>query len=63
MAATAITTHHWIAQDPASVEILRTVDKVKDTPSTLLIQGESGTGKDLLASLIHHSSRRCDEPF
>jgi len=39
------------------------VDKVKDTPSTLLIQGESGTGKDLLAGLIHYSSRRCDEPF
>jgi DNA-binding NtrC family response regulator len=58
-----ITTHHWIARDPASVEILRTVEKVKDTPSTLLIQGESGTGKDLLASLIHYSSLRCDEPF
>jgi two-component system, NtrC family, response regulator AtoC len=39
------------------------VDKVKDTPSTLLIQGESGTGKDLLASLIHYSSLRRDEPF
>ena len=63
MSASTITTHHWIARDPASVEILRTVDKVKDTPSTLLIQGESGTGKDLLASLIHYSSLRCDEPF
>lgn len=63
MAASTITTHHWIARDPASVEILRTVDKIKDMPSTLLIQGESGTGKDLLASLIHYSSRRCDEPF
>jgi transcriptional regulator with PAS, ATPase and Fis domain len=63
LSASTITTHHWIARDPASVEILRTVDKVKDTPSTLLIQGESGTGKDLLAGLIHYSSRRCDEPF
>ena len=39
------------------------MDKVKDTPSTLLIQGESGTGKDLLASLIHYSSLRRNEPF
>lgn len=39
------------------------MDKVKDTASTLLIQGESGTGKDLLASLIHYSSLRRDEPF
>ena len=45
------------------MEILKTVDKVKDTPSTLLIQGESGTGKDRLASLIHYSSLRRDEPF
>ena len=63
MSASIITAHNWIARDPASVEILRTVDKVKDTASTLLIQGESGTGKDLLASLIHYSSLRRDEPF
>ena len=63
MSASTLTTHNWIARDPASVEILRTADKVKDTASTLLIQGESGTGKDLLASLIHYSSLRRDEPF
>jgi transcriptional regulator with PAS, ATPase and Fis domain len=63
LSASTITSHHWIAQDPASLEILRTVDKVKDSPSTLLIQGESGTGKDLLAGIIHYSSLRRDEPF
>jgi len=63
LSVSTITTHHWIARDPASLDILRTVDKVKDTASTLLVQGESGTGKDLLASLIHYSSLRRDEPF
>ncbi|MCI0420579.1 MAG: sigma-54 dependent transcriptional regulator [Acidobacteria bacterium] len=63
LSASTLTTHQWIAKDPAAVEILRTVEKVRDTLSTLLIQGESGTGKDLLASLIHYSSSRRDEPF
>ncbi len=55
--------YHWIAEDPRSIEILRTVEKVKDTSSTLLIEGESGTGKDLLASLIHYSGNRHDRPL
>ncbi|MBM3804412.1 MAG: sigma-54-dependent Fis family transcriptional regulator [Acidimicrobiia bacterium] len=63
MLASTIANHHWIARDRASVEILRTVEKVKNTYSTLLIQGETGTGKDLLASLIHYSSLRRNEPF
>ncbi|MEW5977147.1 MAG: sigma-54 dependent transcriptional regulator [Acidobacteriota bacterium] len=54
---------HWIAVDPASRGILQTCLKVKDTSATLLIQGESGTGKDLLAGILHHSSSRRDEPF
>ena len=53
----------WIAKDPASQEILKIADKVKDTASTLLIQGESGTGKDLLASLIHFTGTRQEGPF
>ena len=53
----------WIAGDPASLRLQSIVEKVKDTGSTLLIQGESGTGKDLLALTIHHLSSRRDEPF
>jgi len=53
----------WIAEDPSSKETLRIAERVKDTPSTLLIQGESGTGKDLLAHLIHYDSARRGEPF
>lgn len=50
----------WIAHDPASLPVLNFVEKVKDTSSTLLIQGESGTGKDLLANVIHHAGERRD---
>jgi two-component system, NtrC family, response regulator AtoC len=50
----------WIAYDPASLPVLNFVEKVKDTSSTLLIQGESGTGKDLLANVIHHAGERRD---
>jgi two-component system response regulator AtoC len=55
--------HPWIASDPASQKLQSIVEKVKDTGSTLLIQGESGTGKDLLALTLHHLSKRCAEPF
>ena len=51
----------WVAHDPASLPILKFVEKVKDTSSTLLIQGESGTGKDLLANVIHHAGERRDQ--
>ncbi len=54
---------NWIAEDPASREVLKIVEKVKDIPATLLIQGESGTGKDFLASLIHYSGSQKEAPL
>jgi transcriptional regulator with PAS, ATPase and Fis domain len=63
LSTSSVNFHHWIARDPLSVQVLKIVDKVKNTASTLLIQGESGTGKDLLASVIHYSSDRRDQPF
>ncbi|MFQ5654542.1 MAG: sigma-54 interaction domain-containing protein, partial [Planctomycetota bacterium] len=44
-------------------EILRIVDTVAPTDSTVLIQGESGTGKDLFARLLHQKSRRRSGPW
>ncbi len=53
----------WIAEDPASKAVLELARKVAETSTTLLIIGESGTGKDHLARLIHELGPRRDAPF
>lgn len=53
----------WIAEDPVSVRFFELAQKVAPAPTTLLITGESGTGKDYLARLIHELGPRRDAPF
>src|SRR5712691_10139630 len=53
----------WIAADPASQRLLAVAEKVAPAPTTLLIPGESGSGKDHLARLVHELSARRDAPF
>ena len=53
----------WVAVDPASRHVLELAAKVADSASTILITGESGTGKDLLARHIHELGVRRDAPF
>jgi len=53
----------WVAADRASQRVLELARKVADAPSTVLITGESGTGKDQLARLIHQLSPRRDAPL
>jgi DNA-binding NtrC family response regulator len=53
----------WIAHDPTSQHVLEIARKVAETSTTLLITGESGTGKDQLARLIHELSARRDAPY
>jgi DNA-binding NtrC family response regulator len=53
----------WIAEDPASQRVLEIASKVADTSTTVLITGESGTGKDQLARWIHEAGPRRDSPF
>jgi transcriptional regulator with GAF, ATPase, and Fis domain len=50
-------------QNPDMVKTISQADKVAATDSTILISGETGTGKDLLARRIHRKSSRRDGPF
>ena len=52
-----------VTRDPAMQSVLATVESVADTHATVLLLGESGTGKTLLARAIHHRSERADAPF
>ncbi|MCX5801722.1 MAG: sigma 54-interacting transcriptional regulator [Candidatus Eisenbacteria bacterium] len=52
-----------ITQNSEMLEIVRLIGKVTDNLSTVLLQGETGTGKKLVARAIHRSSGRRDQPF
>jgi formate hydrogenlyase transcriptional activator len=52
-----------IGNSPALETVLEQVKRVASTNSTVLIQGETGTGKELIARAIHNISPRCGRPF
>jgi len=52
-----------IGKSSALESVLEQVEQVAPTGSTVLIQGETGTGKELIARAIHNLSARCGRPF
>jgi DNA-binding NtrC family response regulator len=52
-----------IGRTPQMFQIYKTIAKVANTKSTVLIYGERGTGKELIARSIHYNSQRNDRPF
>ncbi len=52
-----------IGKSPAMQKIFKVVSMVSASDATVLIEGPTGTGKDLLAKVIHASSHRADKPF
>ncbi|CAA6828064.1 MAG: Sigma-54-dependent Fis family transcriptional regulator [uncultured Thiotrichaceae bacterium] len=56
-------THHIYGESPALQEVLRTSNLVAITDVTALITGEAGTGKELLARVIHQKSKRGNKTF
>jgi formate hydrogenlyase transcriptional activator len=52
-----------LGMSPALEAVLEQVEQVAPTDSTVLIQGETGTGKELIARAVHNLSSRCGRPF
>ncbi|HEX8892182.1 MAG TPA: sigma 54-interacting transcriptional regulator [Terriglobales bacterium] len=52
-----------IGSSSALESVLAEVERVASTDSTVLVLGETGTGKELIAQAIHHISPRCGRPF
>lgn len=52
-----------VGNSPPLLELLRRVDQVARTDSSVLIYGETGTGKELVARAIHNRSNRKDRPL
>ena len=53
----------FIAQSPAMKTVMQTIEQVAATDANVLILGENGTGKEMVAHAIHNKSSRADEPF
>lgn len=54
---------HIIGESPAMRKIITEVKKIADARSPVLLLGETGTGKELIARAIHFNSSRRDKPF
>ncbi|BDD85821.1 sigma-54 interaction domain-containing protein [Desulfofustis limnaeus] len=52
-----------ISRSPAMLELFGMLDQIAQSDSTVLIEGETGTGKELLSRAIHNLSPRQDQPF
>lgn len=52
-----------VGKSPAMREIFGLIEKIAPTDATVLIEGETGTGKDMIARTLHQLSPRADKPF
>ncbi|HSE41849.1 MAG TPA: sigma 54-interacting transcriptional regulator [Acidobacteriota bacterium] len=55
--------HQMVGESPVMKELYRSIEKVAATDCTVLIYGETGTGKELVARAIHKNSDRSEKPF
>ena len=52
-----------IGQSSAMIQVFDTIDRVASTDANVLVLGENGTGKELIARSIHRNSKRAEKPF
>ncbi len=52
-----------VGSSEGMVEIYKTISRVAPTDATVLIEGETGTGKEMIARMVHDNSRRAGQPF
>src|SRR6476660_6857271 len=52
-----------VGRSPAMREIFGLIERIAPTDATVLIEGETGTGKDMIARTLHQLSPRADKPF
>lgn len=52
-----------IGQSPNMMQVFDTIDRVAETDAHVLVLGENGTGKELIARSLHRNSNRADSPF
>jgi len=55
--------YQFIGNSPATQKIHEIIESIADSDHTILIEGECGTGKEVVANLLHHNSGRKDGPF
>jgi DNA-binding NtrC family response regulator len=61
--AAGLTAPEWAGDGPASEKLLATAARLAQTHSTLLVRGESGTGKNLFAEIVHYLGPDRDQPL
>src|SRR5690606_9254652 len=52
-----------VGQSPPVLDLLRMIDRIAPSDVPVLLRGESGSGKELVARAIHRNSPRADRPF
>lgn len=55
--------HKLIGKSSSMRSLFSFIDKIANSPGNILLEGDTGTGKELIAGAIHHTSTRKDKPF